>query len=105
MQSLKFYYNMLKNAKLKGMSIGQIPQLLYVCMIIVAFVGAAYIMAESFQNTTTNTSKAYAGIGYVITFMDNIVKNLPTVGIIIFIVILVGAVMYIRAGQKGSGGA
>jgi hypothetical protein len=88
------------------MSIGQIPQLLYVVMIIVAFVGAAYIMAESFQGTVNNTSKAYTGIGYVITFMDNIVKNLPTVGIIIFIVLLVGAVMWIRAGQgKKSGGA
>jgi len=89
----------------KGMSIGQIPQLLYVVMIIVAFVGAAYIMAESFQGTVNNTSKAYTGIGYVIQFMDNIVKNLPTVGIIIFIVLLVGAVMWIRSGQKGAGGA
>ena len=87
------------------MSIGQIPQLLYVIMIIVAFVGAAYIMAESFQNTTTNTSKAHTGIGYVITFMDNIVKNLPTVGIIIFIVLLVGAVMWIRGARGQSGGA
>lgn len=87
------------------MSIGQIPQLLYVVMIIVAFTGAAYIMAESFQGTTNNTSKAYTGIGYVISFMDNIVKNLPTVGIIIFIVLLVGAVMWIRQGQKGTGGA
>jgi len=89
----------------KGMSIGQIPQLLYVIMIIVAFVGAAYIMAESFQNTTTNTSKAYTGIGYVISFMDNIVKNLPTVGIIIFIVLLVGAVMWIRGARGKDGGA
>jgi len=90
----------------KGISIGQIPQLLYVVMIIGAFVGATYIMLEQFQNTTINTSKAYAGIGYTITFVDNIVKNLPTVGIIIFIVLLVGAVMMIRAGQgKNKGGA
>jgi flagellar basal body-associated protein FliL len=88
----------------KGMSIGQIPQLLYVCMIIVAFVGAAYIMAESFQGTVNNSSKAYTGIGYVISFMDNIVKNLPTVGIIIFIVLLVGAVMWIRQSKAGAQG-
>jgi hypothetical protein len=167
---------------MKGISIAQIPQLLYVCMIIVAFVGAAYIMAESFQGTTyvattvTNESKtlnnytlatftvssyvtsitrvgnttltlgagnyslqqntAYhvyqllpkfstgilngtfnvsyiynaeskssAAIGYVIAFIDAIITNLPAVGIVIFIVLLVGAVMWIRSTQKTQGGA
>ena len=149
-------------------------------MLIVAFVGAAYIMAESFQGTTyvattvtnetvaltnatlkslansyvtsitrvgNNTltlgsgnyslqntayhtyqllpsfstgiangnfnvsyvynadSKSSAAIGYVIAFIDAIITNLPAVGIVIFIVLLVGAVMWIRQGQKSQGGA
>lgn len=85
------------------MSIGQLPQLFYVIMIIGAFVGASYIMLENFQGTVENTTAAYTGIGYIISFLDNIVENLPTVGIIIFIVLLVGAILWLRT-KQGSGG-
>jgi hypothetical protein len=166
---------------MKGITIANVPTLIYTAMLIVAFVGAAYIMAESFQGTTyaattvtnetinfatnntdysfanpyvssvssvknvtytvptdrwsisttgyhvvqvrilTNAtfttgnynvtyiynkeSKSSAAIGYVIAFMDAIINNLPVVGIITFIALLVGAVMWIRAGQKKQGGA
>jgi len=49
-------------------------------------------------------SKATAGIYYTLQFLDNIVNNLPTVGIIVFIVVLIGVLMYIRM-KKTSGGA
>lgn len=88
----------------KGLTLGSLPQLFYTVMVIGAFVGATYIMLENFQNSTDNTSSAYTGIGYILTFVDNIVTNLPTVGVIIFIVILVGVILWLRT-SRGRGGA
>ncbi len=104
MQRIKSYFNSLKHRKIKGISLGQVPTILYVVMIIGGFVGATYIMLESFQNSTDNTSKAYEGIGLVLDFVDNIVTNLPVVGTIIFVVLLVGAIMWLRQ-RSGRGGA
>ena len=88
----------------KGMTLGQLPTLFYTVMIIGVFAGAAYIMLEAFLGTVDNTSDAYTGIGYVIDFLDAVVENLPTVGIIIFIVLLVGAILMLQQ-RKSKGGA
>lgn len=97
-----------KNAFLstkKGLTLGSLPTLFYTIMLIGAFVGASYIMLEAFKETVNNTSDAYTGIGYVMDFQTAIVENLPTVGVIIFIVLLVTAIMMLQSRKKGSGGA
>jgi len=103
MQPMKFFKS-LGNRKLKGFTLGQLPTVFLTIMFIGVILGATYITLSSFQNTQSNTSKAYTGIGYVMTFLDNIAANLPTVGIIVFIVILIGVLMYLRI-RTGKGGA
>jgi cbb3-type cytochrome oxidase subunit 3 len=92
----------------KGISLGQIPQILMIMMLIGIFVGVTYITLVAFQNSQVNTSKAYSGIGYVITMMDNLATNLPTIGIMIFVGILISVVFWMVAsgkiGGKGKGG-
>lgn len=89
-------------ASRKGLSLGQLPTLFFTVMVIGIFAGATYIVLENFQSTLNNTSKAYVGIGYVLDFVDAIVENLPTVGIILFVVLLVSAILMLR---KRGGGA
>jgi hypothetical protein len=89
----------------KGISLGQLPQLFMVIMMIGVFVGASYITLASFQNTTGNESRAYTGIGYVLDFLDSIVSNLPMVGVIVFVTILLGVITSIYVTKRSSGGA
>ena len=89
----------------KGITLGSLPQLFYTIMLIGAFVGASYIMLEAFLGTVDNTSDAYTGIGYVISFQTAIVENLETVGVIIFIVLLVTAILMLKQKRGGVGGA
>jgi len=90
---------------LKGISLGQLPQLFMIIMIVGVMIGATYITLEKFQNTTDNTSKAYKGIGYIVDFLDAIAENLPTVGIIVFIAVLLGVITSIYVTKKTQGGA
>jgi len=93
---------------MKGVTLGQIPQVIMIILIIGILTGAFYIALVSFQNTQNNTSKAYTGIGYVITMMDNIASNYGTVGIMIFVGILITVVFWMVASGKfgkKSGGA
>ena len=92
------------SSKRKGLTLGSLPQLFYTIMLIGAFVGASYIMLEAFLGTVDNTSDAYTGIGYVISFQTAIVENLETVGVIIFIVLLVTAILMLKS-KKNVGGA
>jgi len=98
----------MSKSKRKGISLGQIPQILMIVMLIGIFVGATYITLVAFQNSQPNTSKAYTGIGYVITMVDSLASNLPTVGIMIFVGILITVVFWMVAsgkiGGKGKGG-
>jgi len=89
----------------KGISLGQLPQLFMVIMVVGIFVGATYITLTSFQNTTGNATRAYQGIGYVLDFLDAIVSNLPTIGIIVFITILLGIISSIYITKRSQGGA
>jgi len=102
MQKLKYK---LKSKNRKGFTLGQLPQVFLVIMLIGVILGATYITLDAFQNSTDNTSNAYTGIGYVITFLDNIASNLPTVGVIVFVVVLIGVIMYIRFKPRAKGGA
>jgi len=89
----------------KGFTLGQLPQVFLVILFIGIIVGASYMVLTAFNASLcmTTQSKASEGIGYIIEFLDNIVSNLPTVGIIVFIVVLLGVLMYIRMGKRSSG--
>jgi uncharacterized protein YggT (Ycf19 family) len=73
-------------------------------LIIGITVSLTYIILVAFQATQNNTSKAYTAIGYVLSFMDNIVTNLPIIGFIFFGVIAIGALSWYQTKQKGKGG-
>lgn len=88
---------------MKGITIGQLPDLFRLMMIIGITVAVCYIVLVAFQATQNNTSKAYTGIGYVISFMDNVVSNLPIIGFIFFGVIAITAISWYQ-GKKGRGG-
>jgi hypothetical protein len=59
--------------------------------------------------TYNKDTKASTGIGYVVSMMDNLSQNMPTVGIMIFVGILITVVFWMVAsgkiGGKGKGGA
>jgi len=105
MQNLKQKVKKFVGSTKKGLTLGSLPTLFYTIMLIGAFVGASYIMLEAFLGTVDNTSDAYTGIGYVIAFQTAIVENLPTVGVIIFIVLLVTAILMLKSTKGASGGA
>lgn len=94
-----------KHRSRKGVSLGQIPQILMIVMLIGIFLGATYITLVAFQNSQVNTSKAYTGIGYVITMTDQLASNLPTVGIMIFVGVLITVVFWmVSTGKLGRRG-
>jgi len=64
------------------------------------YVVGTYLVTYVYNGPT----KGSEGVGYILDFIDNITTNLPTVGIIVFIVVLLGVLMYIRM-KKTSGGA
>jgi hypothetical protein len=94
-------------AKKKGISLGQIPQIFQIALVIGITVGIAYIVLVAFSNSanTSNYTRAVTGIGYMLTFMDNIASNMPIVGFVIFgVIVLYLLNMYQqRQGKKGDG--
>ena len=168
---------------MKGITLGQVPQVIMIVIIIGIFIGAGYMALESFQNTgyasttvtnetinfavnntfyspanpfltgtgavTTFTNNTYTvpstqfqvantayhayqvklftnatiavgnynvtytynantktstGIGFVLSMLDNITSNLPTVGIMIFVGILITVVFWmVHSGKIGKG--
>ena len=89
----------------KGVSLGQVPQVIMIIVMIGVILGAGYITLVAFQNTTTcTTSKLYVGIGYVISMLDAVASNLPTIGIMIFVGVLLSVVFWMFQTGKFGGG-
>lgn len=96
-----------EHKNMKGMTIGQLPDLFRVLMIVGVVSALTYIVLEQFQSSQTNTSKAYTAIGYILTLMDNLLENLPLLGFVFFAVIIIVALSWYQntQGKGKKGGA
>ena len=90
----------------KGVTIGEAPSVILAFGLMILIAGAVAIALNSFKGTTTTNSYAYNITGQGESGLKNFSDQLPTIGTIIgvslIIVVVVGAFAYVSI--RGQGG-
>ena len=92
------------NKKGQAITLGSLPQVALILALIALITGAAAIAVTSFRDTTTASSGAYNITTQGLSSLTNLSTQMPTVGTIIGVVVIITVVIGAFAFGRGQGG-